>query len=545
MVPASPAQAKVDLGKRQETSTMSGLVRSETANTMQVAARSRGASRARLMLAGGLGVAVLVTMLAPATSQTRLGPPSVAPVAERLIDAVVNISTSQTMKGPEGVPLPRVPKGAPFEEFFEDFFNRKGGRSPSDRKVSSLGSGFVIDGREGLIVTNNHVIDGADEIIVNFNDGTKLKVDRVLGKDTKTDLALLKVTPKKPLPSVAFGQSYRLKVGDWVLAIGNPFGLGGSVSVGIISAKQRDINSGPYDDFLQTDAAINKGNSGGPLFNMDGEVIGVNTAIISPTGGSIGIGFAVPSDTAMIVVDQLRQFGETRRGWLGVKIQSVTEELAETYGVKENTGALVSSVSPDSPAAKAGIVDGDLILKFDGKDVTSMRGLPRLVAQTQIGREVDVEILRKGQKRTMRVSVGRLAEEEEPPKVGSKDQPKGKGRTRSKEREKGKDKDSSLPPGAALIGLVLAPLNDELRTKHGLNKEVKGVIVLEVDPASPAAEKGVKVGEVIVEVAQEAVSSADDIAKSVDKIRKAGRRSVLLRLEDGKGNMRFVAVPIQ
>jgi serine protease Do len=293
-------------------------------------------------------------MLAPAGSQTHHGPTSVAPLAEKLIDAVVNISTSQTLKGPEGVPLPRVPKGAPFEEFFEDFFNRKGGKSPADRKVSSLGSGFVVDGKEGLVVTNNHVIEGADEIIVNFNDGTKLKVEKVLGKDTKTDLALLKIAPKKPLPAVPIGSSDRLKVGDWVMAIGNPFGLGGSVTVGIISAKQRDINSGPYDDYLQTDAAINKGNSGGPLFNMEGEVIGVNTAIISPTGGSIGIGFAVPSDTATIVVDQLRQFGETRRGWLGVKIQSITDDLAEAYGVKENTGALVASVTPKSLPQRRG-----------------------------------------------------------------------------------------------------------------------------------------------------------------------------------------------
>ena len=433
-----------------------------------------------------------------------------------------------------------MPKGAPFEEFFEDFFNRKGGRAPSDRKVSSLGSGFVIDGKEGIVVTNNHVIDGADEIVVNFNDGSKLKVDKVLGKDTKTDLALLKVTPKKPLPSVGFGSSTKLRVGDWVMAIGNPFGLGGSVTVGIISAKQRDINSGPYDDYLQTDAAINKGNSGGPLFNMDGEVIGVNTAIISPTGGSIGIGFAVPSDTALVVIDQLRQFGETRRGWLGVKIQTITDDIAEASGVKENTGALVASVTPDSPAAKAGIQDGDVILKFDGKDVTSMRGLPRLVAQTPIGKDVDVELLRKGQRLNLKVAVGRLAEESEPAKAAAKETPKGKG-------GKGKDSGKSAPPSgrSSLIGLVLAPLNDELREKHGIGKDVKGVIVLEVDPASPTAEKGVKVGDVIVEVAQEAVSSLDDIAKSVDKVKKAGRKTVLLRLEDGKGDMRFVAVPVQ
>jgi serine protease Do len=498
----------------------------------------------RRWLAGraGLGAAALMLMLAPASSQMR-GPASVAPVAEKLIDAVVNISTSQTMKGPEGVPLPRVPKGAPFEEFFEDFFNRKGGRSPSDRKVSSLGSGFVIDGKEGIVITNNHVIDGADEIIINFHDGTKLKVDKVLGKDTKTDLAVLKVTPKKPLPQVPFGSSTKMKVGDWVMAIGNPFGLGGSVTVGIISAKQRDINSGPYDDYLQTDAAINKGNSGGPLFNMDGEVIGVNTAIISPTGGSIGIGFAVPSDTAVVVVDQLRQYGETRRGWLGVKIQSLTDEAAETQGVKENTGALVAGITPDSPAAKAGIVEGDVILKFDGKDVSSMRGLPRIVAQTPIGKDVDVEILRKGQKMNLKVAVGRLLEDSEPVKTSAKEAPKGKG---GKAKEKDKDKDGSIKPSGrnSLIGLVLAPLTDELRTQHSVAETVKGVIVLEVDPASPAAEKGVKVGDVIVEVAQEAVTSLDDITKSVDKVKKAGRKAVLLRLENGKGDMRFVAVPV-
>jgi serine protease Do len=495
-----------------------------------------------LLRRAGLGAAALVLMLAPASSQMR-GPNSVAPVAEKLIDAVVNISTSQTLKGPEGVPLPKVPKGAPFEEFFEDFFNRKGGRSPSDRKVSSLGSGFVIDGKEGIVVTNNHVIEGADEIIVNFNDGSKLKVEKVLGKDTKTDLAVLKVSPKKPLPAVAFGSSTRLRVGDWVMAIGNPFGLGGSVTVGIISAKQRDINSGPYDDYLQTDAAINKGNSGGPLFNMDGEVIGVNTAIISPTGGSIGIGFAVPSDTATVVIDQLRQFGETRRGWLGVKIQTITDDIAEASGVKENGGALVASVTPGSPAAKAGIQDGDVILKFDGKDVTSMRGLPRLVAQTPIGKDVDVELLRKGQKLTMKVAVGRLAEENEPVKASAKEGPKSKGKGKDRDKDSGK----SAPPSGrpSLFGLVLAPLNDELREKHSIGKDVKGVIVLEVDPASPAAEKGVKVGDVIVEVAQEAVSSLDDIAKSVDRVKKAGRKNVLLRVEDGKGDMRLVAVPVQ
>jgi serine protease Do len=385
-----------------------------------------------------MGLCLLAALLVPASAQMRQGPPSVAPVAEKLIDAVVNISTKQTMKGAEGAPLPKVPKGAPFEEFFDDFFDRKGSKSP-DRKVTAQGSGFVVDGKEGLIVTNNHVIDGADEIIINFHDGSKLTVEKVLGKDPKTDLALLKVTPKRQLAQVAFGSSNNLKVGDWVMAIGNPFGLGGSVSVGIISAKQRDINTGPYDDFLQTDAAINRGNSGGPLFNMDGEVIGVNTAIISPSGGSIGIGFAVPSDSAIVVLDQLRQFGETRRGWLGVNVQSVTEDIAETYGIREGTGARVASVAADGPAAKAGILQDDVIVRFDGKDVTSMRGLPRLVSQTQIGREVEVEVSRKGQRRTFRVTIGRLVEEIKPAaKAGVRVPPKS--------RSKGKDKDGNAAP---------------------------------------------------------------------------------------------------
>jgi serine protease Do len=519
---------------------MSGPLQSQTSHRLTAGATARWR---RLGRRGSLAATGLILMLTPASSQTR-GPASVAPIAEKLIEAVVNISTSQTLKGPEGVPLPKVPKGAPFEDFFEDFFNRKGGRSPSDRKVSSLGSGFVIDGKEGFIVTNNHVIDGADEITVNFHDGSKLKVDKVIGKDTKTDLALLKVTPKKPLASVAFGGSNKLRVGDWVMAIGNPFGLGGSVTVGIISAKQRDINSGPYDDYLQTDAAINKGNSGGPLFNMDGEVIGINTAIISPTGGSIGIGFAVPSDTAVVVVDQLRQFGETRRGWLGVKVQSLTDDLAETYGVKENTGALVAGVTPDSPAQKAGILEGDIIMKFDGKDVTTMRGLPRLVAQTQIGKDVDVEVLRKGQKRTVRVAVGRLAEDDDAAKASGKDAPKNKG-SKGKSKEPDKQGGTTKPSGQPLFGLGLAPLTDDLRAKYGLDAGTKGVVVTEVDPASPAAEKGIKAGDVIVEIAQEPVTSIDDVTKGIDKVKNAGGKAVLLRVEGGTGDMRFVALPLR
>jgi serine protease Do len=520
---------------------MTGPERSDIRERDEMPARGapgRGGVAAALTPALCLGLCLAVALLAPALAQTRTGPPSVAPVAERLIDAVVNITTKQTLKGLEGERLPKVPKNAPFEEFFDDFFDRKGRPSP-DRKVTAQGSGFVIDGKEGLIVTNNHVIDGADEITISFNDGSKLVAEKVLGKDTKTDLALLKVTPKKPLAQVAFGPSSKLKVGDWVMAIGNPFGLGGSVSVGIISAKQRDINTGPYDDFLQTDAAINKGNSGGPLFNMEGEVIGVNTAIISPTGGSIGIGFAVPSDSAMVVLEQLRLYGETRRGWLGVNVQTVSEDLAETYGVKGGTGARVASVAPDGPAAKAGIQQDDVIVRFDGKDVTTMRGLPRLVSQTQIGKEVEIEVSRKGERKTFRVTIGRLSEDAKPaPKTGVRVPPRS--------RSKGKDKGGSIAPqlDQQFAGLVLAPLTEELRGKHGLGRDVKGVIVLEVDPKSAAAARNVKVGDVVVEVARVPVNSIEDVAKAVEGVRDV-RRNVLLRLADAKGDQRFVALPVE
>ncbi|MFA5956685.1 Do family serine endopeptidase [Hyphomicrobium sp.] len=480
----------------------------------------------------GLGLSLLIGPLigmSNAGAETfQYGPASVAPLAKRLSNAVVNISTSQTVKGPAGVPLPKVPKGAPFEDFFDDFFNKRGGVPHGDRKISSLGSGFVIDGKEGLIVTNNHVIEGAEEIDINFHDGSKLVVDKIIGRDTKADLALLKVTPKKPLSDVKFGSSDTIEVGDWVMAIGNPFGLGGSVSMGIISAKSRDINSGPYDDYLQTDAAINKGNSGGPLFNMNGDVIGVNTAIISPTGGSIGIGFAVPSDTVSNVIDQLKQYGEVRRGWLGVKIQSVTDDIADTLGIEENVGALVAAVTPDSPASKAGLQPGDVILRFDSKDVTSMRGLPKIVAQAPIGKAVDVELLRKGQKQSTQVTVGRLEEDDD-------------NASDLKSDDGSEDED---PKGSTIIGLTLSPLSDDLRKKYGLDAKIKGVVVEAVDPQSPAATKGLKPGDVIVEAAQDAVSDPDDFAKSIDKVKKSGRKAVLLRVEDAKGDLRFVAVPV-
>ena len=451
-----------------------------------------------------------------------------ADIAEGLQDSVVNISTTQTLKGPaESKPTGPGPKGSPFEEFFDDFFDDQD-KEGLPRKVSSLGSGFVID-PSGLVVTNNHVIEGADEIIINFTDGSKLKVTKILGHDPKTDLALLQVEPKKPLKAVTFGDSSKMRVGDWVMAIGNPFGLGGSVTVGIISATKRDINAGPYDDFLQTDAAINRGNSGGPLFNMDGQVIGVNTAIISPSGGSIGIGFAVPSNSAVQVVDQLKQYGETRRGWLGVHVQNVTQEIADSLGMPQPSGALVANVSPNSPASAAGLQPSDVILKFDGQPIENMRSLPRAVASTAIGKSVPVELLRKGQTVDVNVTVGRLPEDEE-----AED---GAGTNGGEEEQETK------PEREELLGLSIAPLTEELRNQYGIGRAVEGVVITEVKPDSPAAQKDVKPGDVIVEVTQEKVKQPQDVRARLLAVKKSGRRSVLLLLSDAKGELRFVAVP--
>src|SRR3982075_1603229 len=327
----------------------------------------------------------LPVFIAPALAR---GPDGIADVAEEVIDSVVNISTSQNVEAHNG-PMPQLPNDPQLDELFRDFFNRRGqggqggqgdqNRAPAPRRVNSLGSGFIIDAA-GIVVTNNHVIADADEITVILNDGTRIKAE-LIGKDTKVDIALLKIKSEKPLKAVKFGDSEKLRLGEWVVAIGNPFSLGGTVTAGIVSARNRDINSGPYDNYIQTDAPINRGNSGGPLFNLDGEVIGVNTAIISPGsgGGPVGIGFAVPSKAAVAVIDQLKQFGETRRGWLGVRIQQVTDEIAESLGVKPARGALVAGIDEKGPAKPAGIEAGDVIVTFDGKEVREMRDLPRIV----------------------------------------------------------------------------------------------------------------------------------------------------------------------
>lgn len=477
------------------------------------------------VLSAVVATGVLVVIAPPVQAQ---GPESVADLADDLLDAVVNISTAQTVAAQRTVPMPQVPEGSPFQEFFEEFFNRQNKGQDQPRRVQSLGSGFVIDGNEGIIITNNHVIEGADEIVANFNDGTKLTAE-LIGTDKKTDLAVLKVKPVKPLKAVKFGDSEKLRVGDWVMAIGNPFGLGGTVTVGIVSARNRDINSGPYDNFIQTDAAINRGNSGGPLFDMEGNVIGINTAIISPSGGSIGIGFAIPAFTATRVVTQLREFGETRRGWLGVRIQEVTDEIAESLGMDAAKGALVAGVDEKGPAKAAGIQPGDVILTFDGKDVPEMRELPRIVADTQIGKDVDVMVLRRGEEVDLKVAVGRLEESEAEVAAKAED-----------------DKKSATPAVTTILGMTLAPLDAEAREAFGIeDEEIKGVVVTEIEPGSVAQEKRVQQGDVIVEVAQESVRTPADVLEKIEKLKADNRRTALLLLANAQGDLRFVAVRIE
>jgi serine protease Do len=446
-----------------------------------------------------------------------------------VMDAVVNIKASQTVEA-KSAPAPDTPggPGGPFDELFNDFFNKRGegDNRQQQRRGNSLGSGFVID-PSGIIVTNNHVIAEANDVVVVFNDRTELKA-KVLGKDPKVDLAVLKVESPKPLKSVKFGDSGVATVGDWVLAIGNPFGFGGSVSVGIVSAKNRQLGSGPYDSYLQTDAAINRGNSGGPLFNMKGEVIGINTAIVSPSGGSIGIGFSVPSALAMPIIDQLREFGETRRGWLGVRIQDVDEAIAESLGMDRPRGAMVAGIEEKGPAKPAGIESGDVIIKFDGKEVGSSRDLPRIVAETPVGKEVPVIVLRKGVEVTKTVKLGRLEEGEKLMAASA--------------GEAGKAEDPAKP--VMSLGMELSALTKEAREKYKISADVSGVLITKVEPNSNASERRIEEGNVIVEVAQEAVSNGQDVVTKIEKLKKDGKKVALLAIANAKGDLRYVAVQI-
>jgi serine protease Do len=461
------------------------------------------------------GLSFAVVLLAWSfAAQARSAPDSFADLAERLLPTVVNIATTQTVE---------TRRGEEFEEFFKEFFERRGQPPPQEkRRASALGSGFIID-PSGYIVTNQHVIADADEITVRLHDDTLLEAVLV-GSDKKTDLALLKVETDEPLPATSWGVSEKTRIGDWVIAIGNPFGLGGTVTAGIVSARQRDINSGPYDDFIQTDAAINRGNSGGPMFNLDGEVVGVNTAIFSPSGGSIGIGFAIPSDIAKNVVAQLRENGEVRRGWLGVRIQTVTEELAEGLRLDGTYGALVASVTEGGPAEKAGIEGGDVILKFNGRTVSDMRKLPRMVAETPIGREVDVVVWRKGAEKVVKVVLGELEDEQVAAVTTG---PSG-------------DQETGEVPD---LGLALGALTPEMRERFGLGDSAKGVVITEVDAEGSGAAKGLKPGDVIVEVDQEEVTNPAEVNERVQKAKDEGYRVVTL-LVFRQGDYQWIAVRI-
>lgn len=502
------------------------------------------------LVMGGVGV--------PSPVEAR-GPDSVADLAAGLLGAVVNISTSQSVKEEGEGPVPQVPEGSPFQELFDDFY-KNGEQGDSNSKVNSLGSGFVIDPK-GFIVTNNHVIENADDIEVIFSDGSKLKA-KLIGTDTKTDLSVLKVEPPQPLTAVKFGDSRKLRIGDWVMAIGNPFGLGGSVTLGIVSASGRNINAGPYDNFIQTDAAINKGNSGGPLFNMDGEVIGINTAIISPSGGSIGIGFSVPTELAENIVNQLIEFGETRRGWLGVRIQPVSDEVAESLKIGRARGALISGIVEDGPVAKGPIMVGDIIVSFNGRPVAETRDLTRMVAESPIGEPLDVVILRDGKEQTVKVTLGLL--EDDDTESGDQASPDQTVEPESEGEDPGADDQAQQAPDAGegepsvpgetqpaapvtegLIGVELASLDDAQRSSYGIAEGVEGVLITRVLPGSKAESKGLKPGDVIVEVAQEFMRTPQQVAEKLTKIKGEGRRSGYLMIADKEGNLRLIAVPLE
>jgi serine protease Do len=470
--------------------------------------------------AAALALGGALLMGAPAIAAP--GPDSFAPVVNKVKGAVVNISTTQLQTGAAESQLPDLPNfppGSPFGELFRNL--RPHGDQP--QKLRALGSGFIID-PSGVVVTNNHVVGNATDISVTLQDGTILK-GKLVGHDEKTDLAVVKVTVNHPLPAVAFGNSDAAQVGDWVITVGNPFGLGGTVTAGIISARGRDIHSGPYDDYLQLDAAINRGNSGGPTFNANGEVIGINTAIYSPTGGSVGIGFAIPSNAAQPVIAQLRATGKVDRGWLGVQIQPVTPDMANALGLKSTHGALVAAVRSDSPASRAGLKQGDVVLRFGGEEVTSPRDLSRAVAATRAGASAPMQVWRDGSTTDLSVKVAQSSEQTE------------------KAFKQARTGGGEQPRGERHLGLQLAPLNDNVRESLDVPDGVNGVVILNVDPNSAAADQGLQAGDVIERVDNKPVKSPNEFASAVRTVEKSGRKSVAL-LINRQGTQQFVAVPL-
>jgi len=446
-------------------------------------------------------------------------PDTFADLVDDISNSVVNITTSTNVAANTRPEL-NVPEGSPFEDFFRDFMDRNQDGPSRPRRSSALGSGFVISA-DGFIVTNNHVIEGADQITIEFFSGEELEAT-LIGRDPNTDIAVLKVESDTPLPFVDFGNSDTARVGDWVMAMGNPLGQGFSVSVGIVSARNRAL-SGSYDDYIQTDAAINRGNSGGPLFNMDGDVIGVNTAILSPNGGSIGIGFSMASNVVTNVVDQLLEFGETRRGWLGVRIQDLGEDEAEALGLTSVAGALVTDV-PDGPAMKAGIEAGDVIMTFDGNSVEDTRQLVRIVGATSVGKAVDVIVFRGGEEVTLSVTLGRREEAESAVPASAPVEP-------------------AEPVEKDILGLKLTAMTDELREQLGLPDDAAGLVVREVDETAQAFDKGLRAGDVLTEAGQQKVNSLDDFEARITEAKDAGRKSLLL-LVRRSGEPRFVALAL-
>ena len=479
------------------------------------------AGRALKALWLGLLAALFVAVQA---IQAYARPDSFADLADKVSPAVVNITTSTVVAQGAG-PGPIVPEGSPFEDFFKEFQDRNRDKGDRPRRSSALGSGFVIS-EDGYIVTNNHVIEGADEITIEFFEGGELEA-KLIGTDPNTDIALLKVEADAPLAFVSFGNSDTARVGDWVMAMGNPLGQGFSVSAGIVSQRGRAL-SGAYDDYIQTDAAINRGNSGGPLFNMDGEVIGVNTAILSPNGGSIGIGFSMASNVVTRVVDQLKQFGETRRGWLGVRIQDVTDDMAEAVGLEKVAGAMVTDV-PDGPAKDGGMMAGDVILSFDGRDVDDTRGLVKQVGNTDVGKTVRVVVFREGKTQTLKITLGRREEAEAAVPAA----------------QPGGDPDADKAPAEKeVLGMTISPLDDELRGQLDLGDNAEGLVVKDIDEMSEAYEKGLRAGDLITEAGQQKVMTIAELEDRIGEAKEAGRKSLLLLIRRA-GDPRFVALSLE
>ncbi len=483
-------------------------------------------------------LAVLSGILMP-TAQAAEMPASFADLVEKLSPSVVNVSTTQKVKNPQGMlgmpfqDLPDSPEFEPFRQFFDRFGQQQGqpggpNKQPSEHEVYSLGSGVIID-PSGYIITNNHVIDDAEEVSVTLSDNSKYSA-KIVGRDKKTDLALLKVESKKALPAINMGDSDAMRVGDWVIAIGNPYGLGGSVTQGIISARQRSINAGPFDDFLQTDAPINRGNSGGPLFNMKGEVIGINTAIFSPSGGSIGIGFAIPTSLVKPVIEQLKQYGRTHRGWLGVKIQEVSEEAAESLGMAKPMGALVLDVTKGSPADKAGVLAGDVITSFNGKEITEMRFLPRMVADTKSGKQVSLNVWRQGASRTLNLTIAEMDESDD----------------NADDNDNGDDSDSKAKktPSETVIGMEVSPLTPALRQDLGVDDKQGGVVVTDVHDGTQTAKQGVRPGDIILDVNNGPVISVAALKKAFADAKAAGRKYALVRVLRNKETA-FITLPTE